>query len=172
MAQTSNPKLDPRFRALAAIPDVPFTEGLSPALAHLHPTGSFFPAIVLLAAGSQLPTMSYRRVVEILNDTYIVEAELGVLQDLAENPGILYVEAPRPADMDLTHSVPVTGAHHNWARPLALTGRGILVGIVDPVEHDVLDDVRTLGVLAQDRYNRRPSVARGVASTMYRIRVA
>ena len=135
MPRNTDPKLDPRFRALDAVPDVTLPEftdrPYGPPSTDLRPIGRFFSALVLLAPGSPLPVVPLRRAVALLGDTYIVEAELGALSILAASPEVVYVEAPRPADIDLVDSVAATKADQNWGRSTPLTGRGVIVGIVD-----------------------------------------
>lgn len=61
---------------------------------------------------------------------------------LAARPEVVYVEAPRPADVDLVDSVAVTKADQNWVKPTPFTGKDIIIGIVDFGLDFTLDDFR------------------------------
>jgi hypothetical protein len=143
MTEVIQPKLDPRFRAVKAVPD-PTPQKLSSGPGktgrdHLHPIGKFFRAVVLLAPGVQLtditlrlPTLTLKNEVQLLSDTFIIEAELDDLNTLARQPDVVYVEAPRPAGIDLAGSVAATRANLLWQHPHGpLTGNGVIIGIVD-----------------------------------------
>src|SRR5262249_5759207 len=87
-----------------------------------------------------------RRVVQLLDDTYIIGAEFSALSALAARPEVVYVEAPRPADVDLVDSVAATKADQNWVKPTPYTGKDIIIGIVDFGLDFTLDDFRdTIG---------------------------
>ena len=106
--------LDIRFRAVEAVPEPTDPELDKSVVNDLHPLGKFHRAIVLLAPGAPLP-FELRNVVRLLDDTFIVEAELNLLSELARRREVVYIEAPRPADIDLDDSVAATKADQNWA---------------------------------------------------------
>jgi hypothetical protein len=74
--------LDIRFRAVEVVPDPTDPEPVEDtnAVNHLHPLGKFHRAIVLLAPGAQLP-FELTNVVQLLDDTFIVEAERSTLSE-------------------------------------------------------------------------------------------
>jgi subtilisin family serine protease len=134
--------LDIRFRAVEAVPDPIGSESDTGAVSHLHPLGKFHRAIVLLAPGAPLP-FEFSNVVRLLDDTFIVEAELNMLNELARRREVVYIEAPRPADIDLDDSVAATKADQNWAPARgSLTGKGVIVGVVDRGLDFTLDDFK------------------------------
>jgi subtilisin family serine protease len=139
--------LDIRFRAVEVVPDPTDPEPVEDtnAVNHLHPLGKFHRAIVLLAPGAQLP-FELTNVVQLLDDTFIVEAELNTLSELAGQKEVVYIEAPRPADIDLDDSVAATKADTNWPPALRpLTGKGVIVGVVDEGLDFTLDDFKDSG---------------------------
>jgi YD repeat-containing protein len=145
-AVTDPATLDPRFRALEAVPDPPpgLIEGTSAqdAASHLHPLVKNYRAIVLLAPGAERPPdLPVTNVVQLLDDTFIAEANLDGLRALAMRREVVYVEAPRPADVDLVDSVAATSADRNWPAPRSLTGKGV----VDDGLDFTLDDFRDAG---------------------------
>jgi len=117
-------KLDPRFRALEAIPDRdPF--GGPPVQAPIYR------AIVLLAPGARRGIRGGPNAVDLLDDTFIAEGKLDDLRLLAAQPDVLYIEAPRTAVPDLIDSVAAINAHANPGPAGMLTGRKVIVGIID-----------------------------------------
>jgi hypothetical protein len=83
-------------------------------------------------------------VVQLLDDTFIVEGEPTRIMRLAEDEDVIYVEAPRPMGADLDFSVAATGSDQLLTSPRGrLDGTGVIVGVVDQGGLDfTLDDFR------------------------------
>src|SRR5262249_53755925 len=131
MPRITDPKLDVKFRALAAVPDVTDSESNGNRW-HLSPQRDQFRAIMLLVAGRTLASLVERNSVRLLDDTFIGEGNLDRLRALASHPDVVYVEAPRPASEELVDSVTATKADRNWrVMPNPRTGQNVVIGVVD-----------------------------------------
>jgi subtilisin family serine protease len=140
---TDSPKLDPRFRAIDAIPDSVHGEALSGGPEYTR-RKNIYRAIVLLVPGARRLGRGGPNAVDLLDDTFIAEGELADLQSLALQADVVYVEAPRPAVFELYDSVKATKADVNSSAPTNLTGKNVLVGIVDDGIDFRLDDFKDL----------------------------
>jgi hypothetical protein len=134
-------KLDPRFRALEAVPD-PKDFPTHGGAESTDVSGAGYRAFVLLAPGASLPVAALiGPAVRLLDDTYLVRATIDTLRSIALSPDVVYVKAPRPADIDLVDSVAATKADTNWAAARgSLTGKNVIVGVVDYGFDFTLDD--------------------------------
>ncbi len=133
MGKTSDSKLDPRFRALEAAPDPETGFTISGGAGGENVSGPGYRAFVLVAPGASLPSAAWTRPpVRLLDDTFLVQAAIDTLRSIALSPDVVYVEAPRPADIDLVDSVAATKADLNWAAAKgSLTGKEVIIGVVD-----------------------------------------
>ncbi|WP_210479396.1 S8 family peptidase [Naasia sp. SYSU D00948] len=150
MVRQLNPALDPRLRRLVlaqedtarlenvTAQEIPVRDG---AVAAERPPSTR----VLVRASGQAPAegapgSSWTRIAEGI---YAVDVPISELQTLADDPQVQFVEAARLMAPELITSVPATRAEmlHVAAPPRpALTGRGIIVGIIDFGLDFTLDD--------------------------------
>jgi subtilisin family serine protease len=110
----------------------------------LYPRGNVFRAFVWLKPGARLE--DFGRVEPLADDVVVIEAAFDRLRNLAEHPHVRYIEAPRPIDIDLEHSVGATKADMLLPKVAGVTGldgSDVVVGIVDAGGLDyTLDDFR------------------------------
>jgi subtilisin family serine protease len=150
MAQQLNPALDPRLRRLVqAQGDPARLDDLTAAQAGAHegdPASGDPPTarVLVRASGSTpdtgIPGTGWTTVAEGI---HAVEVPIAELEALADQPQVQFVEAARRMAPQLTTSVPDTRADRLRVaappRP-ALTGEGVIVGIVDFGLDFTLDD--------------------------------
>jgi hypothetical protein len=150
MTRQLNPALDPRLRRLVHAQDDParldvLTASQVTVLDGALPSGPVPKTRVLVRASEPAPTAgepenSWTPVAEGI---YAVELPITELETLAEDPRVQFVEAARLMAPQLVTSVPETRADQlRVAQPPrpALTGNGIIVGIIDFGLDFTLDD--------------------------------
>jgi hypothetical protein len=97
----SDSKLDPRFRAVEAAPDPELDLSTSGGAGGSFVSG-WLSCLCSPGAGDDIAPASWNgQPVRMLDDTYLVQTTIDVLRSIAHSPDVVYVEAPRPADIDL-----------------------------------------------------------------------
>jgi subtilisin family serine protease len=154
MTRSLHPALDPRLRRLVHAQDEPpRLEGIaaSQVVARdggLPSDGAPTTRVLVRASGptpsaAETPNSSWTTVAEGI---YAVQLPIAELEELAEDPGVQFVEAARLMAPLLDTSVPETRADRlrvaEPPRP-ALSGKGIVVGIIDFGLDFTLDDFIT-----------------------------
>jgi subtilisin family serine protease len=157
MASQLAKRLDPRLWAIFNSPPTryPTAEDEAPSRRetelperswppHLYPIGRKHRVLVLMRSDTRPRDFAPSEVVQLLDDTFIVEGDPQQIMRLAEDPDVVYIEAPRPMGADLDTSVVATRADRLHTAPGGrLDGTGVIVGLVDQGGLDyTLDDFR------------------------------
>lgn len=153
-------KLDPKLRRLiqsqsdslmmkrdleAAVTTTPDLtrndDGTFPEM-ELHPT-SLFKRCLVMHRWKEIPE-NYRSLswLHVVGDIYTVNVPLSLLESLGNEPGVDFVEAGRSFSPMLVSSIDETGASTVHTGPHGLSGKDVIVGIIDSGLDYTLDDFR------------------------------
>ncbi|MCB1032660.1 MAG: S8 family peptidase [Acidobacteria bacterium] len=147
-------ELDPKLRRLVQRAGDPerlarsvrggeFTAGMEDLPAGPLDAALLTKRVLVRLAGPEVP-QEHRDLkwVRIVDDIFAVDVPLPRLAEVAASPAVEYVEAGRNMAPALSSSVPETRADVVRAAPLALTGKGVVVGVIDFGFDFTLDDFR------------------------------
>ncbi len=132
-------RLDPLLRALRRSWEEVGTEGIValdfPKLLSLGPAAAAGAPMVRVLVRTRAPgaarTLPGFRPHAVIGDLATGTAPISALDELADHPQIVYIQASRPLRATLDISVPEIGAPEVWSGDRPTRGEGVIVGIVD-----------------------------------------